>query len=150
MALNKNEMATRIAYHEHLTNNVFDGINDGKPILIFDKKRESYLLEKANAGGFTVQPFTGDEPSEGFATLVFPKLSVVVASGVALSDNVFRDFVNTNSNMFGDLNYFGAWNTGNGIVLGISVVNKTIESATKIALANDQHSIYDLKTGEKI
>jgi DNA topoisomerase I len=105
-----------------------------------------------SSGGFTYQPFTLDSPKEGYAlSIVRDKERVLtgtvtekdVADYLAEHDQVLRDNPNA---------YLGGWvDTETGkVYLDISIVERNLDKAVKLAKEHGQEGIYDLGKFETI
>jgi hypothetical protein len=103
-------------------------------------------------GGFTYQPTTEEEPSEGYALSPYPEKSFAKPA----KDLQFKDVVNyylKNRDVFKQPDHFiGAWHDpASGMVfLDVSVVKHSEEEATKLALEKDQIAYFDLKNFKSV
>ena len=99
-------------------------------------------------GGFTYQPFSDQEPTEGFAVSIFPERSFATdVASLKFSDLVGYVVRNRDLLKHGE-NYLGAWHDPDThkVFLDISQVTSSRHIATRLALAHDQVAYFDLKT----
>ena len=103
-------------------------------------------------GGFTYQPFSDLEPTEGFALSIHPERSFATdASRLKFNDLV--KYVMKNRDLLSDKeNFLGAWHDPDShkVFLDISRVVKDRSRATHLARQHDQIAYFDLKTKQSV
>lgn len=104
-------------------------------------------------GGFTYDPRTDAEPTEGFALSVHPERSKVFASASEVTKQALAEYTIKNWDLLSQSgNHIGGWNdpqTGK-VYLDVATVKPTAAEAEALALNHDQIAYFDLKAGKSI
>jgi len=115
------------------------------------------LLEKARAGGATINPLSRRNRLQGWAVAVRGNNDEIIDT-VALEDGIgdllMNDYVNRNIDKFGGNKYLGLWHDkkSHELVYDVSEVFKedNVEEATKAGKDRNQKAIFNLKTWDEI
>lgn len=102
--------------------------------------------------GFTYQPFSKDEPREGFAVSIYPDRSWA-GSVSDMSPATFVSFIMDNMDLLTQPgNYIGGWHdpVSHKVFLDVSRVVKSAAEAERLARENDQIAYFDLKGGRSV
>lgn len=115
-------------------------------------KQQQSLVERMKdpEGGFTYQPVTSEEPTDGFAVSIFEGRSESF-DPATVSWETLGDYYIRNMDVLDDpTNYMGAWHYEGKLFLDVSRVERSLERATELAKKHDQIGIYDLAGGAEI
>ena len=115
------------------------------------------LLEKARAGGATINPLSRRNRRQGWAVAVRGNNDEIIDT-VALEDGIgdllMNDYVNKNIDKFGGNKYLGLWHDkkNHELVFDVSEVFKEddVEAATKAGQDRNQKAIFNLRTWDEI
>jgi hypothetical protein len=115
------------------------------------------LLEKARAGGATINPLSRRNRLQGWAVAVRGNNDEIIDT-VALEDGIgdllMNDYVNRNIDKFGGNKYLGLWHDkkNHELVFDVSEVFKEtdVEAATKAGQDRNQKAIFNLRTWDEI
>jgi hypothetical protein len=103
-------------------------------------------------GGFTYQPESYNQPTEGYAVSPFPENSFAIDMKDFTAKDLI-DYIITNKKLFKSKDtYLGAWHDPetDKIFLDISVVKDNEQDAETLALKHDQIAYFDLKKGASV
>lgn len=110
---------------------------------ITDEEAES-LAKQAKEAGFTVKPFGGDAPSEGFTLSIFPEREKKIPVN-GFSASSVSEYAAANKALIAKPgNYLGGWREGNDIYLDVSTNVKTLKQAEELGRKHGQLAGWDV------
>ena len=132
-----------------------EGAPDSKGGQFTDKLTARSKFEDAvesikKTGGFTLQPVTGDVPTDGFAVSIFENESESVPlDRISLNDLI--DYAASKGDLFDNhANYFGGWIKDGRVYLDVTIVVKSAAEAEALCLKHDQKAYWDFRNKAEV
>lgn len=105
--------------------------------------------EIAAAGGFSINPITGEKPISGFMVSPYKDHEKIIPFDLfTIAD--LEKYISDKAELITDRAYIGGWIDNADLYMDISINVQNKIEAIKIAQLNNQLSIYDVNSGLSI